>query len=120
MQRKLLGIAIVALLPLTAAQAAPGCPQVRESVQRGVDLRTAMDQAVSSGQCTPSEAAGAGSSLASSSAERQIVAAFRSVHNLDGGGNVGGGRLAGGQLIIPSSFGSGSGGGGGGGLASGD
>lgn len=114
MQRKLLGIAIIALLPFTSAFAAPGCPQVRESVNNGTDLQTAMDNAVSNNQCSPAEAAAAGSSLATTASERNIVSAFRAANGLDGNNrNAGGQRSGGGQISINTGFGGSNGGGGG-------
>jgi len=110
MQRKLLGIAIVALLPFTSAFAGPGCPQVRESVDNGTDLQTAMDSAVSNNQCTPAEVAAAGNAIANNATERSIVASFRNRYGLD---RVATGSRQSGQIILNNVFGGNNNGGGG-------
>lgn len=116
MHRKLLGIAIVALLPFTSAFAATGCPEVQQAVTGGTDLKTAMESAVDNGQCTAAEAASAGQLIAGSAAERQIVAAFRLSKGVTGnftGVNGQGYRVFGGQITITTGFGGTNGGGGG-------
>jgi hypothetical protein len=100
MHSKLLGIAIVALLPLTGAVAAPtdsSCETaVRNSYNQNKNLKAAMESAVSSGSCASNgQAANAGYKVAGNNAAlRSIVGSFASAagvgvnQNFAGAGNV--------------------------------
>ena len=119
MHRKLLGIAIIALLPFSAVHAAKGggCPQVKQAVDGGADLKTAMESAVSSGACSAAQAANAGYSLSQTAADRQIVRAFKAANGV--GGDWYAGDVIGGNITM-NLGGVVGGSGGGGGAASGD
>lgn len=103
MHSKLLGIAIVALLPLTGAVAATPAPTdsscetaVRNSYNQNKNLKAAMESAVSSGGCASNgQAANAGYKVAGNNAAlRSIVGSFASAagvgvnKNFAGAGNV--------------------------------
>lgn len=119
MHSKLLGIAIVALLPLTGAVAATGSAPsnqactaaVQKNYSASKNLKKAMEDAVTSGGCASNgQAANAGYSIAGKSATLQsIVASFAAANNLVADKNFAG---VGGMNISFGSDGQGGGGGG--------
>jgi len=121
MHSKLLGIAIVALLPLTGAVAAPTAPTdsacetaVRNNYGQSKNLDQAMKAAVSSGGCASNaQAANAGYRVAGNNAAlRSIVGSFAAAAGVAVNKNFGGAGVG----VSNVNLGSDSQGGGGGGV----